>query len=347
MILFPGKGVYHYKSKNNMILCFGEILLRMSPQPNGQWIHDSYMPVFIGGAELNTAVALAKWGLPVKYFSALPNNNLSLDIKNYLEHKNINVSQLLFQGNKIGNYFLPQGTGLSNADVVYDRELSSFSQLKPGTINWDAVFENCSWFHFSTINAMLNKNIGLICLEAVKAASAKGLTISIDLNYRPKLYTNDSNVIDVISKLVNHCDFIMGNLWSVERFFGIKTNLTASHENTKDELLKVAKDSINQLRRANPKAATIVYTFRMEKQYYSIMKNGDTFFTSHEFDLENTIDKAGSGDCFMAGIITSFWNNYSPQKAVNFASAAAVGKMKEKGDSTNQSIESILNKIYE
>ena len=77
------------------------------------------------------------------------------------------------------------------------------------------------------------------------------------------------------------------------------------------------------------------------------MKNGDTFFTSHEFDLENTIDKAGSGDCFMAGIIRSFWNNYSPQKAVNFASAAAVGKMKEKGDSTNQSIESILNKIYE
>jgi 2-dehydro-3-deoxygluconokinase len=118
------------------VFCFGELLLRMSPESNRQWIHDARIPVYIGGAELNVATALSKWNVAAKYCTALPDNYLSHEIIEELRSKKIDTSSIYLSGHRIGIYYLPQGADLKNTGVIYDRDHSSFAGLKPGMINW-------------------------------------------------------------------------------------------------------------------------------------------------------------------------------------------------------------------
>src|SRR5688572_4830971 len=171
-----------------MVLCFGELLFRMSPMLEREWIAQHKMPVYIGGAELNVASALAGWKVPVQYFTSLPDNYLSTEISAEIASRGINISNIRYTGERIGIYYLPQGADLQNKGVIYDRAHSSFAGLKPGEIDWDKVLEDCTWFHFSAISPALDQDIADVCLEGLKAASARKLTISVDLNYRTKLW---------------------------------------------------------------------------------------------------------------------------------------------------------------
>ena len=112
-------------SKGGAICCFGELLLRFSPQLNGEWINQASMPVFVGGAELNVANALANWQVPVRYSTVLPENQLSVEIEEYIRQKGIDASGIRHFGSRIGSYYLPQGADLKNAGVIYDRAFSS------------------------------------------------------------------------------------------------------------------------------------------------------------------------------------------------------------------------------
>ena len=193
----------------NTIFCFGELLLRLSPRLNGEWIEQNTMPVFIGGAELNVATALAKWKIPVAYGTCLPDNYLSEEIINAVAKKGIDVSKIILNGNRIGTYYLPQGADLKAAGVIYDRAHSSFWELKPGQVNWDEVLEGVSWFHFSAISPALNASVAAVCLEGAEAASKKGITVSIDLNYRAKLWQWGKQPNEIMPKLVRLCDCLL------------------------------------------------------------------------------------------------------------------------------------------
>ena len=212
-----------FRRFGGFVFCFGEILLRMSPVLNRQWIQQASIPVYVGGAELNVASALAKWNVPVRYCSAMPDHYLSHEMMEELQTKNIDVSAVHLSGNRIGVYYLPQGADLKNAGVIYDRAYSSFAELKPGMINWDKALEGCTWFHFSAISPALNENAAAVCKEALQAASAKGLTVSVDLNYRAKLWQYGKKPAEIMPGLVEYCHIIMGNLWSVESLLGIQS----------------------------------------------------------------------------------------------------------------------------
>ena len=114
------------------ILCFGELLLRLSPELKGGWLKNNNLPVYVGGAELNAATALALWDVPVSYCTALPPNYLSKELTEYIIAKKIDAGKIIFSGNRIGSYYLPQGADLKNAGVIYDRAFSAFSELKTG-----------------------------------------------------------------------------------------------------------------------------------------------------------------------------------------------------------------------
>src|SRR5262245_57055108 len=150
-----------------MVFCFGELLLRMSPSLERRWIKESVMPVYVGGAELNVASALANWNVHTKYCSALPDNYLSAEIIEEIKEKGIDVSAIRLYGNRIGTYYLPQGADLKNAGVIYDRAYSSFADLTPGMIDWEKELEGCTWFHFSAISPALNNNVAAVCREAL------------------------------------------------------------------------------------------------------------------------------------------------------------------------------------
>ena len=141
------------------VLSFGDILLRFSPDATGNWIDQHSIPVYLGGAELNVANALARWKIPVAYCSAVPDNYLSLSILEKLRTSGIDISRMITHGDRIGIYFLAQGTDLKNAGVIYDRANSSTATLKPGTIDWDKVLADISWFHFSAISPAITENL--------------------------------------------------------------------------------------------------------------------------------------------------------------------------------------------
>ncbi len=327
------------------VFCFGEFLLRMSPALNRQWLHDAAIPVYIGGAELNVATALSKWKVPVKYCSALPVNFMSSEIIEELEAKNIDTKPIHFSGSRIGVYYLQQGADLKKVDVIYDRANSSFSELRTGMINWDEVLNDCSWFHFSAISPALSEETVALCQEALQAASAKGLTISIDLNYRSKLWQYGKKPEEMMPALLQYCHVVMGNIWAAESLLGIRSAIKTSTGKSTEELIEGAVESMTNLQKNYPDIKTTAYTFRLEEQYFAAMLHHNEFYQSKEYLQTNIIDRVGSGDCFMAGLIYGIHNNNLPEDIINFSATAAVGKMQEKGDATNQTIEDIKRKI--
>ena len=334
----------------NKILCYGELLMRMSPALQGKWIAQESMAVYIGGAELNVASALARWGLPVSYFTCLPENYLSREICLELQEKNIDTGPIHFCGDRIGIYFLPQGADLKHAGVIYDRSHSSFSELGPGEIDWEKVLKDISWFHFSAISPALGTRAAAVCLEAVEAASRLNIKISLDLNYRAKLWNYGIQPPAVMRKLAGYCDVIMGNIWSAASLLGMEVDPHIHERGNRNDFLEHARLTSLSLRESFPRCRAVANTFRFDHPrngvlYYTALHLSGTDYHSPEYIVEKITDKVGTGDCFMAGLIYGFSQAHPPQQILDFATAAAVGKFSETGDATRQDVISIQQSI--
>ena len=331
------------------IFCFGELLFRMSPLMHRGWIKQASLPVYIGGAELNVATALASWEHAVKYCTALPPNYLSEDVLTDIQEKGIDVSAVHLSGNRIGIYFLPQGADLKNSGVIYDRAHSAFSDLKPGTIDWHKHLQHCSWFHFSAISPALNENVAAVCKEALQAATDLRLFISVDLNYRSKLWQYGKSPLEVMPDLVRHCDGIMGNIWAANSLLGIPVDESIHENGSKENYLRHAAITSQLIQEQYPKCKWVANTFRFEDagglKYYAALNNKGNQYISPEFTTNIIVDKVGSGDCFMAGLIHGFSNGEPAQSIINFAAAAAFGKLHETGDATRQTIQQVNQTI--
>ncbi|MBC7849933.1 MAG: sugar kinase [Chitinophagaceae bacterium] len=327
------------------VLCFGELLLRMSPALGQAWIRKTTMPVYVGGAELNAAQALAKWKVPIKYLSAAPDHYLTHEILDSLSANGIDINSVILSGNRIGTYFLPQGADLKNAGVIYDRAHSSFSELQSNQVDWDNVLKGCSWFHLSAICPALNQNLADVCLEAVKAARRLGLAVSIDLNYRAKLWQYGKAPLDIMPELMKYCTVAMGNLWAAETMLGIKSPVKTSVGASSTELRQAANTSIAAMFDRYSSLTHAAYTFRLQEEYFGVLQSKQTVVQSRIHSLGEIVDKVGSGDCFMAGLIYGLFHHYAEQQIIDFAASAAVGKLYEVGDATNQSVEMIQQRI--
>jgi 2-dehydro-3-deoxygluconokinase len=327
------------------VLCFGEILLRLSPILKRKWIHDACLSVYPGGAELNVATALAAWGVPVAFCSALPPHYLADEILTELQEKKIETNCIIRSGDRIGTYYLPEGADLKNTGVIYDRQHSAFSELKTGKIDWDFVFDGIDWFHFSAINPALNANIADLCREGLEAAVQKGLTISVDLNDRTKLWQYGKHPSEVMPHLVQHCHIVMGNIWSANRLLGIPLGNQLQEAAGYQGFIEQARQSAGEISNRFANCKAVAFTFRMEVQggidYFATLQDHSGCYVSERFQQKQVVSKIGTGDCFMAGLIYGHLSAMHPKDIVNFVSAAAVGKMQEKGDTTRQSVHDI------
>ena len=326
------------------VLSFGELLLRICPDAEGGWLTANSLPFYVGGAEANVATALALWGIPSAYFTALPDNLLCRHLAGYLEERGVDMSRVLYQGERLGLYFLPKGKDLKNASVIYDRAHSSFAGLKPGTIDWDSVLHDVEWLHFSAISPALSRQLAAVTEELLQAASAhKGITISVDLNYRAKLWQYGAAPTDIMPGLVQYCDFVMGNLWAAEKMLGIPVDeaLTGA-----GNYLQHARLTSERIVEQFPRVKYVANTFRFDRgvtgiQYYTAFFTGGTLYNSREYVSEKILDKVGSGDCFMAGLIRGLYNGQSIQETLEFATAAAYQKLYIPSDATDQRAEDI------
>lgn len=324
-------------------VCFGELLLRFSPHLGGEWIRQHHMPVFVGGAELNVATALAKWNLPVDYCTVLPDHALSKEIIASIEDRGIGTQKIRLAGNRIGTYYLPQGADLKNAGVIYDRAHSSFWDLQPRQIDWDRALQDVSWFHFSAISPALNDRVAAVCLEAAKAATAKGITVSIDLNYRSKLWQWGKQPVAVMPELVSYCDVVMGNIWAAEKMLGIP--FAPGFNSTKENCLRQSQQTAEQVLGQFSRCRQVAHTFRFDEgdgvRYYATLFDGKSQVVSAEQATPFVVDKVGSGDTFMAGLIFGNRQALTPQETIDFAAAAAFSKLFIKGDATTATVDQI------
>lgn len=331
------------------VCCFGELLLRFSPVANGEWIRQASMPVFVGGAELNVATALAKWGIPVKYSTVLPENSLADDIIGYVADKGIDPSGVVRFGQRVGSYYLPQGSDLKNAGVIYDRAYSSFSELTVGKVDWDAVLQDTSWLHVSAISPALTADVAAACNELMAVASAKGITVSIDLNHRARLWQYGMAPTAIMPGLVEHCDVVMGNIWAANALLGIPVDEQIHTKGQQSDYLDHAFATSEAIQKRFPRCKVVANTFRFDTaptglRYYTTLYVDGKQYVSSELLTDSVVDRVGSGDCFMAGLIYGLYNQHSPQAVVDFAAAAAFGKLQELGDATGQSVADIIQR---
>ena len=337
------------KNQDGAVLSFGELLLRICPDADGHWLKENNLLFHVGGAELNVASALAQWNVPSKYFTALPANDLSDQILNYLQGKDIDVSVVQRSGQRMGLYFLTQGKDLKHDALIYDRAGSSFSELKPGMIDWDTVLDGVSWFHFSAICPAICQGVADVCKEGLAAASIKGITISVDLNYRARLWQYGKQPEEIMPDLLQHCNLVMGNVWSAETMLNIPVTPDISESGLKSIYQTASLKTSEAIMKQYPKCRVVANTFRFDSNntvnYYTTLYNGSEFFNSTEYNAGQIVDKVGSGDCFMAGLIYGLYNHLSESETLAFATAAAYNKLFINGDATNQSVDAVKDSI--
>ncbi|MBB5395905.1 sugar kinase [Mucilaginibacter sp. AK015] len=334
---------------NDTVLTFGELLLRICPDASGKWLESSSLPVYVGGAELNVATALALWNVKTKYFTAMPDNGLSAQIINYVAERGIDTSAIHKGAGRQGLFYLTSGADMKHDAVIYDRAGSAFAELKPGVIDWDKVLTGVSWFHFSAICPALTEQTADLCEEVLIAASKRNITISIDLNYRAKLWQYGKEPEQIMPRLVKYCNMVMGNVWAAESLLGIPVSPQLTDIDTKENYLAEALSSSKKIMERFPACRTVANTFRFDHEggikYYTTLYQEGEFYNSHEYITNKVIDKVGSGDCFMAGLIYCYGLKLELWTALNFATAAAFDKLSVKGDATQSTVEKITKAI--
>ncbi|MCR8561129.1 sugar kinase [Mucilaginibacter sp. BJC16-A38] len=331
------------------VLSFGELLLRITPDAGGEWLNNNQLPFYVGGAELNVATALALWDVPSKYFTALPDNGLSAQIITHLQNKNIDTSPVFYGDGRLGLYFLTKGQDLKHNALIYDRAGSAFSNLKPGMVDWDELLQDVSWFHFSAICPAINQHVADVCMEVLEAASKKGIVISVDLNYRSKLWKYGKIPLEIMPGLVKYCDLVMGNVWAAEMMLGVDVVPDIHESGQKSIYLKEALKSSEDIMSQYPKCKAVANTFRFDSSadinYYTTLYTSGEFYSSKEYQTNEIADKVGSGDCFMAGIIYGFYNSLDPVEILEFATAAAFAQLFVNSDATDKTVDEIKKLI--
>lgn len=332
------------------ILCFGELLLRLSPETG--WPGQGNMSSYVGGAELNVAMALAGWQLPAAVGTALPQNPVSDLVRNYLKSAQVSTDYILTKEGRIGTYYLTPGADLKSAGVVYDRAYSSFALLQSKDIDFDRYLNNTRHLHLTAISPAVSSSAAALCLELVKAAAHRQIPVSLDLNYRSKLWQYGKSPIDIMPEIAQYADFIMGNIWAAGQMLGIRPAPKADQTMDPEPLAAFAKDSAERVIKAFPNCKKVGYTFRFNApeneaavRYFGALYQEGTLFCSPQKDYSGITDRAGSGDCFMAGLLYGQYAGLTGQDKVDFATAAATGKFYENGDHTKQSLQMVEKRM--
>jgi 2-dehydro-3-deoxygluconokinase len=245
---------------------------------------------------------------------------------------NVGTKHILSGGNRLGLYFLENGVGCREGSVIYDRTNSAFSEIKPGMISWKEVFKDASWFHWSGISPAVSQSAAETCLEAVKIANEMGINISTDLNYRAKLWKYDKEPKEVMPELLKYSNLILGDLDTAFFLFG-KDPVAPDYQNLKSlpELHKRFFDLCPNLKQM---ATTLRYSINASHQKIGgVLYDRETIYSTDIKDVASVVDRVGSGDAFMGGMLYGFINTPKDKKRIlNLAVAACCLKHTVSGD---------------
>lgn len=319
------------------IVTFGEIMLRLTPPGFQRFSQASTFDVVYGGGESNVAVSLANYGLNVEFVTRLPKNDIGECALMEMRKRGVGTNHILWGGERLGIYFLEMGAVSRGSKVVYDRAHSSISDIKAGMIDWEEVFADAAWFHWTGITPALSQGAADACLEAIQMANKMGVTVSTDLNYRKKLWQYGKSPGEIMPALVEGCDIILGNEEDAEKHFGLhpeNVDVTKGGSMDGQAYLSVLK----QLKARFPRAKKVITTLRgsisaSHNSWSGVMYDGKTLFETATYQITHIVDRVGGGDSFMAGLIYGLLTYPdNDQRALDFAVAASCLKHTIYGD---------------
>jgi 2-dehydro-3-deoxygluconokinase len=315
------------------VITFGEAMVRLSP-PNFRRLEQARsLDVQVGGAELNTAVALARLGRQSAWVSRLTDNPLGRLIANHAREAGVSTEHVVWTGtDRVGLYFLEFGAAPRASSVLYDRKGAAIANLAPGTVAWAKVFAGARWFHVTGITPGLSAAAAETTREALQAARASDVQTSVDLNYRVKLWTPEQ-AGKVMAELMPLTDALITTEEDTERVFGIKGKDYAdvAEQCARRFGLKVVAITL----RENP----LVW----KNQWTAIALHNGKLFKTRTFEVE-IVDRLGAGDCFAAGLIHGLIDG-DVQKGLDYGVAASAIKHSIPGDFawlTRDEVEALL-----
>lgn len=329
------------------IVTFGEIMLRLATPDYLRFNQVQQYNASFGGGEANVAVSLANYGLDVSFVTRLPQNDIAracvMDLRKY----NVGTQHIVYGGDRLGIYFLETGAVARASKVVYDRTHSSIAQIEPGMIDWDEVFKDAGWFHWTGITPAISQGAADVCLEAVKKANELGIMVSCDLNYRKNLWKYGKKAAEVMPELVACCDVVLGNEEDCEKVFGIKPegfDVTTTH----GQVNAAEFESVCvQMQERFPRALKVIITLRgavnaNHNTWGGVLYSDGKLYQSQRYDITHIVDRVGGGDSFMGGLIYGL-NMYAgdDQKALDFAVAVSCLKHTVYGDYNQVTVEEV------
>ena len=328
------------------IVLFGELMLRLKPYGKERFFQSPGFNAVFGGSEANVAVSLSKFQKESVFVTALPDNPLGEGAVSSLRYYGVDVRPVRKEG-RLGLYFLETGACQRPSNVIYDRENSVFSLAKPDEYDWDSIFEGATWLHISGVTPAISENTALCAKRAFEEAKKRGISVSLDLNYRKKLWKWGKSASEVMRELSSYADVLIANEEDVQNCLGIPLENKSTPSESYKALCKSVKNQF-------PEVKYVAVTFRTS---YSADRNGWSgfldgqkgFYESARYDIDTIVERVGAGDAFAAGLICALSEGCKTSEeeayALDFAAAAGCLKHSIPGDfnlSTRGEVESLV-----
>jgi 2-dehydro-3-deoxygluconokinase len=323
------------------IITFGEIMLRLAPEGYYRFVQAPSFGATFGGAEANVAVSLAHFGLDAALVTKLPTHEIGQAAVNSLRQYGVDTSMIVRGGSRVGIYFLEKGASQRASKVIYDRAHSAIAEAESGDFDWDAIFKDASWLHFTGITPALSTALAGIALDACKIAKAGGLSVSCDLNYRKNLWPREKAAA-VMARFMPYVDLCIANEEDAQDVFGIKarnSNVTAGMINRSgyEEVAKELADRFGIKQVAITLRESISAN---DNNWAGMLYEGAVVYFSKKYPV-HIVDRVGGGDSFSAGLIYGLSRGFPLQETLEFAAAASCLKHSVEGDFNQVSLEEV------
>lgn len=314
------------------IVTLGEIMLRLSPEGNDRFIQSESLRIIPGGGEANVAVSLANYGHDAYFVSKLPKHEIGQIAVNGLRRYGVNTEFIARGGDRVGLYYSETGASMRPSKVIYDRAHSAIAEADPSDFDFDKIMEGAQWFHWSGITPAISDKAAELTKLACEAAKRHGVTVSVDLNFRKKLWTSEK-AISVMRPLMKYVDVCIGNEEDAQLCLGFKPDADVEGGKTDAEgYYGIFKGMMKEFG-----FKYVVSTLReslsaTHNGWKALIYDGKEFYQSKHYDINPIIDRVGGGDSFSGGLIHGLLTKETQGEALEFAVAASALKHTIPGD---------------
>ncbi len=323
------------------IITLGEIMLRLSPMGNNRFLQGDEFRIIPGGGEANVAVSLANYGHDAYFVSKLPQHEIGQIAVNALRRYGVHTKWIARGGDRVGLYYAETGASMRPSKVIYDRAHSAIAEATPDDFNFDAIMEDAQWFHWSGITPAISDRAAELTKQACEAAKRHGVTVSVDLNFRKKLWTSEK-AISVMRPLMQYVDVCIGNEEDAQLCLGFKPDADVEGGKTDASGYHTIFKQMAQEFGFKYVASTLRESFSATHNgWKALIYDGTHFYESKRYDIEPIIDRVGGGDSFSAGLIHGLLTKDNQAEALEFAVAASALKHTINGDFNLVSIEEV------